>query len=201
MSDDAPQTIERPELTLPPAEAAWLAERYAAAEVILEYGSGGSTVMAAESPGKTVFSVESDLDWAAKMAAWFDANPPAATVHLHPVDIGPTKAWGAPKDDRGWRNYHLYPTSVWDREDFIHPDLVLVDGRFRAACLMATLIRAERPVTVLFDDYIKRPRYHEVEQWVGRMEVRGRMARFEVEPWTLPREDLARILAIFTRQN
>ena len=51
--------ITRPELTLPEAEAALLRETYDRAGVILEYGSGGSTVLAAEQPGKTVPSVES----------------------------------------------------------------------------------------------------------------------------------------------
>ena len=194
-------TVTRPELTLPPAETAWLSAMYAAAPVILEYGSGGSTVLAAEMPGKTLFSVESDQEWAAMMAAYFQAHPPAAQVHLHPVNIGATGKWGAPAGNGGWRRYHLYPLSVWDREDFVHPDLILIDGRFRAACLLTALMRAERPVTVLFDDDAERKRYHRVERWVERAETRGRMARFEVFPGTLPKRDLTEILSIFTMQQ
>ena len=58
---------QRPVLTLPPAEAEALRAAYAIADVILEYGSGGSTALAAEMPGKTVFSVESDAAWLAGM--------------------------------------------------------------------------------------------------------------------------------------
>ncbi|MDF0599450.1 hypothetical protein P1J78_01780 [Psychromarinibacter sp. C21-152] len=199
---NAPETpqIERPALTLPPAEAAWLQERYAAAGVILEYGSGGSTVIAAEL-GKTVFSVESDRDWAAMMAGYFDAHPPEGAVHLHPVNIGPTGKWGSPRNENGWRNYHKYPVTVWDRKDFRQPDLVLIDGRFRAACLVATMIRTARPVTVLFDDYVGRKPYHAVERWIAPAETRGRMARFEVEPWQIPPQDLAQVLILFNRQQ
>lgn len=194
------QRIQRPELTLPEAEAEWVREHYAAAKVILEYGSGGSTVLGAEL-GKTVFSVESDRKWAQMMADYFAANPPEGAVHMHPVDIGPTGKWGMPASDNGWRKYHKYPVSVWDREDFIQPDLVLIDGRFRAACLVTTMIRTERPVTVLFDDYDHREVYHGVERWVPRAETRGRMVRFEVEPWTIPPKDLGRVLAMFNRQQ
>lgn len=42
---------------MPPAEAEALRMAYEEAEVILEYGSGGSTVVAAELPGKHVTSV------------------------------------------------------------------------------------------------------------------------------------------------
>ena len=54
---------DRPTLTLPEAEAALITAAYDKAEVILEYGSGGSTVLAADL-GKKVVAVESDRDWA-----------------------------------------------------------------------------------------------------------------------------------------
>ena len=43
--------ITRPELTMPEAESALLRETYGRAGVILEYGTGGSTVVASELPG------------------------------------------------------------------------------------------------------------------------------------------------------
>ena len=73
-------TISRPELTLPEAEAAHSRAAYKDAKAILEYGSGGSTVMAAEMPGKRVWSVESDADWAQMMRDWFAAHPPARAL-------------------------------------------------------------------------------------------------------------------------
>jgi hypothetical protein len=62
--------ITRPELTLPEAEAATIRAAYERAGVILEYGSGGSTVLGAEL-GKRVLSVESDKAWAQMMRDWF----------------------------------------------------------------------------------------------------------------------------------
>ena len=46
--------------------------------------------MAADMPGKTIFSVESDKAWCDTMQDWFDANPPASPVHLHHADVGKT---------------------------------------------------------------------------------------------------------------
>jgi hypothetical protein len=191
-----------PVMTFPPAESAWLCELYARADVILEYGSGGSTVFAGGLAGKTVYSVESDPDWAADLADWFNQNPPRADLRLHPVDIGKTGKWGAPQSNAGWRRYHRYPLSVWDLPGFRHPDLVLVDGRFRAACLLATLFRIERPVTLLFDDYVGRPVYATaVERYAEPTEIRGRMARFDLEPTAFPVADMSHIWEVFTRQN
>ncbi|MBW6505628.1 MAG: hypothetical protein K0B00_02625 [Rhodobacteraceae bacterium] len=191
--------LERPRLTLPPDEAAALARAYGAAGVILEYGSGGSTVLAAEMPGKRVFSVESDKEWLGGMARWFAANPPKAELVLHHADIGPTGPWGKPLDDASFRKWPGYPNSVWDRPDFVHPDVVLVDGRFRAACFATVALRITRPVTVLVDDYIDRPPYHEVETLAPRAEMIGRMARFELAPQPFPAQRMAWLLGLFLR--
>lgn len=194
---DAP--VEPPRLTLPAEEAAWLRETYARAASILEYGSGGSTVLAGEMPGKSVTSVESDGNWAAMLEAWFAAHPPVSPVTIHHVDVGPTKKWGMPASHAHWQRFHRYPLSVWDRPDPPHPDVVLIDGRFRAACLLAVLFRATRPVTVLFDDYGNRPAYHRVESFVKPLELRGRMARFEIEPRAFPTDRMTDVLDIFAR--
>lgn len=192
--------ITRPELTLPEAEAERLRAAYAGASVILEYGSGGSTVMAAEIPGKTVFSVESDRDWAAMMRGWFDANPPAEGSHVDVIwsDIGETREWGHPVNNRGWRRYAEYPLGVWSLEEFRQPDVVLVDGRFRAGCAMATAFLTTRPVTLLVDDYKRRKGYHAIEEFLGAPRLTGRMAEFDVAPMAIPADRLLTLITMMT---
>lgn len=191
--------FKRPGLTLPQAEAAWITQAYDAADVILEYGSGGSTVMAAEMYGKTIFSVESDPNWAAELTGYLVQAAVPSLPLVHYADVGPVGRWGRPVDDTGWRNYHHYPLGVWDLPEFVAPDVVLIDGRFRAACLMAVAFRTQKPVTVYFDDYVDRPRaYGQVEKFIQKVEVRGRMARFDVAPMPVPADRLSQIMQIFT---
>jgi hypothetical protein len=116
------------------------------------------------------------------MTEWFAANPPLSAVVLHHGDIGPTTDWGRPASESQWRKFLNYPLSVWDRSDLIHPDVVLIDGRFRVGCFLATLMRITRPVTILFDDYARRKPYHIVEEFCAPQARVGRMARFEVSP-------------------
>ncbi|WP_230801220.1 hypothetical protein [Seohaeicola saemankumensis] len=191
--------ITRPELTMPKAEGVLLRDIYAAADTILEYGSGGSTVMAAEM-GKRVTSVESDKAWAQMMRAWFAANPPAGQVDIVWSDIGPTKEWGHPVDDSAWKRFARYPLEVWDLPDFAHPDVILVDGRFRAGCALASVFRITQPVTLCFDDYTNRPRHHEVEEFLGApAKIVGRMAYFALRPMPVPAERLLRVIQLMTR--
>lgn len=192
-------TQMRPVLTFPEAEAAAVTTAYQNADVILEYGSGGSTVLAGEMPNKIVFSVESDIQWVEGLQSWLLKNPPQSPVHIHAVDIGQTGDWGAPINQKGWRRYHHYPLSVWSRGDFIHPDVVLIDGRFRLACLLTVLHQITRPVVALFDDYRNRKPYHRAEHLIRPTSFVGRMARFDLSPRKLTPDDLALFVDAFSR--
>ncbi|MFN6978527.1 MAG: hypothetical protein ACK4OP_10420 [Gemmobacter sp.] len=190
---------DRPVLTFPPKVEAAVRAAYAQAGTILEYGSGGSTVLAGDMPGKTVYSVESDGAWVDRMRAWFAGHPPASTVHLHHVDIGPTMKWGRPVDTSLIRRWPDYSLSVWDRPDFVQPDVVLIDGRFRAGCFLATALRTQRPVTVLFDDYKARPRYRAVEDIVAPVAYHGRMAEFRLASQQITGDRLAWAVRLLLR--
>ena len=185
-------------LTLPDQEAEALERAYASARVVLEYGSGGSTFLALRSGAEFVMSVESDKAWSERIGAALGAEFPADRFLVHHADIGPTGPWGRPAGSGAYRRFHLYATGIWDRPGFRHPDVVLIDGRFRVACFLAAMIRCTRPVTVLFDDYIDRKYYHWIEELIPRDELTGRMARFTVCPQSLPPEQLTRFAGAFT---
>jgi len=193
--------IERPELTLPRGEAAHVRRAYEDADVILEYGSGGSTVLASELPGKTVFSVESDHIWTEMMQAYLAQNPPmdGTSVEVIWADVGPTKEWGYPVTNKGWRRFTDYPLGVWELPEFKQPDVVLVDGRFRAGCAMATAFLTQGPVRLLVDDYKRRRYYHKIEEFLGTPTLIGRMAEFEVHPMPVPATRLREIFTMMTR--
>lgn len=167
---------------MPEAELTHLKRVYSEAKVILEYGSGGSTELGARLAGKYILSVESDRKWARALRKRLCGPDILSPVVVHHADVGPTGPWGRPLDDRAWRRFHAYPNEIWDQSWFRHPDVVLIDGRFRTACLATVLLRAERSVRVLFDDYGVRPLYHEIEEVIAPHAMVGRMAEFQVEP-------------------
>lgn len=183
-----------PELSFPDAEANWLRTAYERAQVILEYGSGESTVLAAGMSGKLIFSVESDRLWSLRLQQRIDSIDLLSPATVYHVDIGETGSWGRPVDEVSWTKFHKYPISIWDEAFFRHPDIVLIDGRFRAACMVTVLMRINRPVTVIFDDYIDRKPYHVVEDIISPSKIVGRMAIFEVVPGLI---DIANFRMIF----
>jgi hypothetical protein len=156
----------------------------------LEYGTGGTTLLAARQQVPKIIAVESDQNWMFALRHRLAAQGLADAVTMLHVDVGPTGDWGFPIDDSGWRNYHRYALWPWvDLGQSVTPDLVLIDGRFRPACLLATAIHAPAGTRVLFDDYYDRPYYFFVERALKPVARHDRMAEFVV-PEDKPVHDL-----------
>ena len=82
----------------------------------------------------------------------------------------------------------------WDRFDPGEvPDLVLIDGRFRVACLMATVLHTKPGTTILFDDYYDRPYYQVTEPMLTPVDRHDRMAEFVVADVAPLRDELWRL--------
>ena len=187
----------KPEICMPDDEAEALRAAYRKARVIGESGSGGSTAFAATECNARVVSIESDRAWVEGLQAWLDGQGlEAGRIDLRHCDIGPTGKWGYPTDMQNWSNFWRYPYALWQDPNF-NPDLVLIDGRFRIACLAACMINCRAPLTVLFDDYMDRKRYHRVEEILPRTDTIGRVARFEVVPGQVTQQQFAAMVPWF----
>lgn len=189
-----------PEPSFPKKEKELVEEHYLKNKTILEYGSGGSTLLAASMEGKKIYSVENDAAWAKKMENHYNKNEKILSPFIiHHVDIGKTSMWAKPINDEKWENFHRYPLEVWDREDFEDPDVILIDGRLRVACFLAAMLRIKKPTTILFDDYTNRDHYHCIEKIIKPEKHAGRMALFNIKPNAIPCEELTWVFEQFTK--
>jgi hypothetical protein len=77
---------------------------------------------------------------------------------------------------RRWEGYPQAPWSYYERMG-LEPDLILVDGRFRVACSLESLLRLSSPrdCRILCEDCVGRPYYQVVEQFAD-LTLMGRMA-------------------------
>lgn len=153
-------------------------EYLAEATSYLEYGCGGSTVLAAGTANRNIYSVESSSVWADAVRTAV-SNLPSRCWIAH-CDVGVVGSWGRPIDQSKIAGYHRYPVLPWERarQDGRVPSLVLIDGRFRVAPFLYSLMMARPGTPILFDDYAERPNYHVVERHCAVKEMRGRMAVF-----------------------
>lgn len=111
------------------------------------------------------------------------------------VDLGELGSWGRPIDYSHRARFSSYIAAPWQFD--AKPDVVLVDGRFRVACFLKSLLEAAPGTTILFDDYTERSHYHLVEEYADRTDTCGTQAKFVV-PEDFDRESVTRELAAFT---
>jgi hypothetical protein len=170
---------------LPAHCRAYFAERLAGARRYLEYGSGGSTVMAARL-GKRTATVDSDRIFlnAVRNKIVSEIPEAASFVSFYPISIGLTREWGFPifkePTKRRVRSWRRYAADVWDLEfKTDHPDLVMVDGRFRTACALLSIDRLQGrdDWEILVDDFEGRS-YDTITAFASLHRMIDRMAVF-----------------------
>ena len=164
-----------------------LSTEIAGARLYLEYGAGGSTLLA-DRIGTRTISVESDRWFAAAVRRGFTGS----NVTILTPNIGFTKKWGYPVfQRRTWwrlRKWHRYVSAPFNGGGEM-PDLIFVDGRFRVACALEAA-RHVRGVgtqaTLIIDDYRDRQAYHAVERYLGPAKMIGRAAVFRIVDQEIP---------------
>jgi hypothetical protein len=145
---------------------------------VLEYGVGGSTLLAAEIGVRSLYSVDTDGKWLANVlgdarVAGMVASGRAKLVH---IDLGAVRSWGKPDNFSRilqWPNYARRP---W--QDGFRPDLVLVDGRFRNSCILQTLRYGGPDVTIAVHDFWNRRFYHGILPFVTVIDRADTLAVF-----------------------
>lgn len=156
-------------------------ERIKSSLCYLEYGAGGSTFYAVNVVKvPVVISVESDRSLIEQLAPTLLLVN--SRVFISHCNIGKIEAWGYPKNIDNVLNYWSYMSKPWHvvRENDFSPDLILIDGRFRVASFLYSLLSAKEGTTILFDDYADREEYFLVEKFCPLQERKGNMGVFTV---------------------
>jgi hypothetical protein len=148
------------------SESRLLGDCLAEASYYLEYGCGGSTLLACQSTARMIVSIDSDARWIAKLHENEHVSKAAeqGRLVLHHVDIGEVGEWSRPKDEtkiRQWPHYYLWPYLALE----IQFDLVLIDGRFRVECALAAAAFGSPGTIVAIHDYKRRAGYYGVEKF------------------------------------
>ena len=177
-------------------EIACYRRHLARASSVVEFGVGGSTVLAAEIPVGTLHAIDSD-------PAWIDAVTKHPAVQrliddgrafFFHANIGAVGAWGKPTDrDRpiSCAEYARLPCS--------DPDLIFIDGRFRVACAMQALLSTGGDTVIAIHDFWPKRsqqwparRYLAIWPFVRTIERAGTLGIFRRAPWFV--KPLARLV-------
>lgn len=198
----ATETIVDVKIAMTVREVA-LFERYIAkATNYFEFGCGGSTILACKvgRPELSVTSVDSSQDWIdiVKANAYVEVKSGKGLAQMSTVNIGPVGSWGYPKQtiEASQGAWYLYSQAIsMTGKEY---DLVLVDGRFRVACLLQSFISNPK-ASVLIHDFFEPGHHHAYKALLNVSEVVDRvdtLVALRPKP-SVRKEDLMKMYATY----
>ena len=154
-------------------------------KIVLEFGSGGSTLLLAPS-AKKIVSIESDKKFSKIMNnEIYKRNLQAKATVLY-ANIGPTKSYGQPivflKPLYKFKYKNYIETYFRLDREVLEPQVVFIDGRFRIWCAVECCKRIKHNFTLIVDDYFNRPDYQIIEKLIGpALPFSGDTAMFRID--------------------
>jgi hypothetical protein len=173
-------------------------------KVYLEFGMGGSTTLAAYHGVAHIVSTDSSPEWIGNVSQDIaKLNSKSKTIQLLHADLGELGEWGHPKNNDKIFNWPTYFHGPWKhlKGRGLTPDTVLIDGRFRVACFLYSLLNLDAGTTIMWDDYTPRPEYHVVETLLKPIRYVDDMAFFEVPGHVDQRQVLSMLFDYLYAQN
>ncbi|HEC1763941.1 TPA: hypothetical protein R1722_000666 [Campylobacter lari] len=127
-----------------------------------------------------IYSVESDINWLEYLRKWkIIRENEGKRLFFNYIDIGKTGEWGVPIEKDKEHLYENYSKSIFTlKKDF---DLVFVDGRFRVACVLQTLLNCPETTKILMHDFNDRPFYHNILDFLEIIDTADTMALFKIK--------------------
>lgn len=147
----------------------------------LEFGSGGSTFLTLLYSNMKITSIESDKNWLAYLKQWDIIQQHLNTQRLsfQHIDIGKVGAWGVPLESDKIECFPHYSLAIFQQKNNF--DIVFVDGRFRVACILASIMHCMPHTRILVHDFNNRPQYHKVIEFLDFVDTCDTLAEFTIK--------------------
>lgn len=153
------------------------------AHCYLEFGSGNSTSLAASLHNiHRMDIIESDNSFFMEKVCIVPSVKEAldsGRLVYHYIDIGKTGLWGYPLTTEcldSWPDYHKKAFKTG-----INYDLVLVDGRFRIACVLQACLKCSNKTHILIHDFFNRPSYFVVAPFLNLIKQVDTFGLFKID--------------------
>ena len=127
-----------------------------------------------ENTSSRIISVDTDKKWINKV----NISNNEKRIDINWINLGEIENWGRPKTYEYRKHFIDYISCVWNFK--LKADVILIDGRFRVASFLFSLINAKEGSIIIFDDYMDRSHYHVVEEILEVYKKCGRQFFFKV---------------------
>lgn len=156
-------------------------QRLIRAKVFLQYSCATYTQEAcAKTNIQKVIAVESNKSLSDSV---FQSIVQKEKLHMVYANLGEVDTLGRPVLVEKFKNFHTYMVLPWALADkyMLSPDTIFINGPFKVACFLYSLICAEEGAVILFNDFFKNPAYEVVRNYCALEKRHGNMAEFVVQ--------------------
>ncbi len=150
-------------------------------KILLEYGCGDLTELACEKTQiQKVVAVESNKALSDEV---YQSVIAKEKLHMVYANIGEVDATGRPINDLKFKNFHTYMVLPWALADkyLLSPDTIFINGPFKVASFLYSLICAEEGTVILFNQFFSHPSYEIVRNYCALEKRHGEIAEFIVK--------------------
>ena len=128
----------------------------------LEFGGGGSTFLVLKSTDAKVVCVEGDINWInhMRMNYFIYEQELLCRLKFYHVYIGKIRDTSYPIDNSEYDKYPNYSSKIFECIDKEKIDTVFIDGRFRVACALQSIINLNKNIVIIIHDFFDRDYYH-----------------------------------------
>ncbi|MFA7617125.1 MAG: hypothetical protein WBF83_08000 [Moheibacter sp.] len=150
----------------------------------LEFGLGGSTIFTVLHSDANITSVDTNKEWINFMKGYrLIREESDKRLRVVFINIGETKSWGFPVDETDSKNFYKFSSEIFELTDASVYDLILVDGRFRVACALQSVLNCQnnKDLKILIHDYSFRDEYKIVEKYLDNIESVNSLYVFKVK--------------------
>jgi hypothetical protein len=142
----------------------------------VEFGTGGSTVLASKHVKNSILSIDSSQEWLDQVSRACGSSQTKPQLRF--IDVGPTGDWGFPIDGSTKSRWPDYHSAIWEVQQRSDADLYFVDGRFRVACFAQIALHCKSDAIIGIHDFSSRPAYHCIREIAQEIATAGDMSFF-----------------------
>lgn len=150
----------------------------------LEFGLGGSTIQALRKSKAQVYTMDSSADWIVRLREYrYIRLMEKQRLKIYFIDIGEIKKWGYPVDDTSKSKFPVYSSYILNQVKDLDIDTVLIDGRFRVACALYTILTFyhHESIKLLIHDFWNRSKYHILLDYLEEQDRADRLGLFIIK--------------------
>jgi hypothetical protein len=168
-----------------PEEKALFDKRVKNSRYYLEFGMGGSTFRVLQKSEAKVYAIDSSTEWISLMREYRQIRnmEKKGRLSLFHVDIGPTRVWGRPINEDHKEKFPDYSSQIFNLIDKNKVDTVLIDGRFRVACALKTILECyqNENLQIIIHDFWNREEYHVVLKYLDSIAKADSLGVFNIK--------------------